>query len=230
MSSKRGTSRRRIIVEHDPCCGSFLDTEIERCINAAKLGDQHLIPGPAWARLMARKHYVVVMNFNGVRLALTAQSTVAAEVAKYHAEIERRSEKFRNSPEGRRQAARAAARLAAALADLDSLDWDSVEAVVNWLCRVTPAFDHGGVNYPREELVARFAEHGYLPNVNCGEDYIADDLDNSGRWLIGQALDGIAKVGAPHPMTVDFGERWREQFGLTPMANPYGHDEGEEED
>ena len=59
-----------------------------------------------------------------------------------------------------------------------------------------------------DRLHCLFGEHGYEPGVNTGDDFAVDDRENVGRYIIGQALDGIRSVGSPHPIIHKFATDW----------------------
>ena len=237
MAKVRGLSRRYRI-PYETGIGTYLPTEIKKCIAALReVDEQTAVKGPTWWQLQNRKTGVITMVFNGVTLYITGRDTVEGVEARFHAEMKRRWEKYNNSPAGRRQAAKSAADLVrsqaemdAAMVDLATLDFGNIEAVVNWMCRIQKPADHGSVKKPREFIIATFAEHGYLPKVNCGDDFDGEDVDNYGRYLVGQALDGIKVVGAPHSILIDFAADWREKFGLAVVPDPYATDDEDEDD
>ena len=55
-------------------------------------------------------------------------------------------------------------------------------------------------------------EHGYEVGAYCGPAFDRASRDIFARWLIGQALDGIEHVGAPHGIVDKFARDWREAF------------------
>jgi hypothetical protein len=139
VAKVRGIGRRSR-VPYSPTCGSYLPTEIQKCIDALKIVDEQMaVKGPAWWQLQNRKTGIIRMDFNGMTLPITARSTVEGVQAVFRAEMDRRHEKYVNSPAGRKQAAESAAKLIrlqaeanAAMADLVTLDFDDIEATVNW--------------------------------------------------------------------------------------------------
>lgn len=157
-------------------------------------------------------------RFNDVPLTASAGDDPDALSQRYHDELERRRKAYW-TPE--RIAARDAKeatdrqRLAEHIATLDSLDWSSLPAVCDWLCEFeTRKFVHTPNDSGR--LLGVFAEHGFVRNMcqsGDGESPAAwsarTSTDDKWRYIIGQCLDGIAIVGAPHQMCHVFAERLR---------------------
>jgi hypothetical protein len=127
------------------------------------------------------------------------------------------AERYRNSPQGRRAAREdadrariARAETAAAFVALPAVDAADIDAVMEWMIRYARSADHvdSGARFVAPAVLAWFAQHGYVINANVGDAFDGTDRDNVARYLIGQALDGIAVVGSPHPMFVDWAERF----------------------
>lgn len=100
------------------------------------------------------------------------------------------------------------------VADLATLDLSDMHAAVRWLVAMQPRADLIGVKYDRAAVVRAFEGAGYVRG-ECTRREHEDEImwrDRVGRegairWLIGQALDGIATVGAPHQVIHSFAER-----------------------
>ena len=84
-------------------------------------------------------------------------------------------------------------------------------AVVNWLEELTI-----GVTTPSWKIILDiFGEHGFLPDMNTGTEFNAEDESNFAHWLVGQALSGLQyePVHAVHQIYHKFADEWRQKFG-----------------
>ena len=99
-----------------------------------------------------------------------------------------------------------------AMQDLISLDWSDDVAVLDWVCRIQDATDHIGVVVRGAEIVGAFASHGFDVGANCGAEFRPDVRDNVHRYIVGQALDNLAHVGAIHGVIHKFSANWKRRF------------------
>jgi len=158
--------------------------------------------------------------FNGITLVARKGSTVGSIVADFNRKMAAASEAYRNSPEGKRAARESEKRKEAAqqkhdalMQQLPNLDFADDVAVLDWLCEFQDHSDHIGVVKQQNVVLATFAAHGYYPNANTGTNFNKNDRDNYARYIIGQALGGLAcEVGAIHHMVIHFTEKWKQQF------------------
>lgn len=159
---------------------------------------------------------VVTAQFNEVELVVAPGATQAAVKAEWHAELQRRSDAYRASPEGRAAAAKRVADVAAQQRDTDALieemrstlNAEDIPGLIRWFDKLTDAADDVGVRSPSSEILTWFADRGYEPGVNTGSEYRPDDRENTARYLIGQALDGVRTCGVPHPIFHKFAAEW----------------------
>jgi hypothetical protein len=154
-----------------------------------------------------REGGAVVLEFNGARVPVEPHDTADAVYAKWDAEMEARRRAYW-TPE--RTAARDAehARDRAAVAEheatLDVIDLAHQPAAIRWLCRMEEmAKVHAPFSTSR--VLQAFFAAGYgiggycsVPGESEAEWAARVGLDGRRRWLIGQALDGVRSVGAPH--------------------------------
>jgi len=71
-----------------------------------------------------------------------------------------------------------------------------------------------GVKYNHETVIEMFKTRGWFPNVNCDDQFNADDARNFAGWIVGQWLD------CKHPGVIWFIEQWCERFdGVGDEAN-----------
>lgn len=158
-------------------------------------------------------------DFNGIELTATHESNADAIVDFYHHASERRAEEYRNSPEGKAAAAKALARKRAlqlqmnsAMAELPKLDLSNLGEVIAWFGKIQPPSDRIDIKTPVEKIIPLFEEAGYVANANCGGEYDENDMENAGRYLVGQALAGLKEMGAIHQIYPHFEQQWRERF------------------
>lgn len=71
-------------------------------------------------------------------------------------------------------------------------DFENVESIISWIEEIATCKNQG---LKETGILEMFAENGYVPNMNCDEEYDPENQDNIGGWLIGQALDGIQLTG-----------------------------------
>jgi hypothetical protein len=95
---------------------------------------------------------------------------------------------------------------------LDSLDFDNFGAVLEWMCLFQIESDQTGVVYYEDLVVETFIANGYEIGVNTGEQFNPKDQENVCKYIIGQALDGIDRVGAPHQIIHKFANDWKQKF------------------
>jgi hypothetical protein len=159
-------------------------------------------------------------NINGVDLVVQPGDVLEAAASSYYQEKFRRDAASRESREGKRATADAERHLRVAerqmkkaMGELDTLDFTSFPAVINWLERVCDPSDHIGVHTKVVKIVLTFRDHGFEASVNCGSDFNAEDEENYARWLIGSALECLLHVGAMHRSFHQFAEEWRSKFG-----------------
>lgn len=167
----------------------------------------------------AKKKSVRAM-FNNIELMATESSTAMGIVRDFEKKTAEAAETYRKSPEGQRATREAeerkqeAQRKADALMEqLPHLDFADQEAVLGWLCEFQDPSDHTGVVKDNKKVLTIFAEHGYQPGVNTGEEFNGEDRDNFARYIVGQALDGLQRdVGAIHQIVHKFADDWNKRF------------------
>ena len=187
---------------YDPMPGDHIKTAIAEMVTLATAHNE-----------------TVTATFNGVSLVVTPTTTADDAMAAFVTQRAQSKRDYAASPEGIEMArwqeayrTRLQGEMDAAMARLDTLDWHDIGAVLGWVEQVQNATNHMGVTTLRDEIVGAFLAHDYFPNVNLGDQCRPDDADNFGRWIIGQALDGLIKVGAVHQVTHKFIGDWRRRF------------------
>lgn len=162
----------------------------------------------------------VMAVFNGIEVTASFGDSADKIVQDFWTKSERRHEEYINSPEYKEQQQQDEERkvalqlkLDALLQKLPSLNFADVTSVLDWLCELQEPTDHIGTVAPVNAILARFALKGYYPNVNTGANFKKDDGDNYARYIIGQALENLTRVGSIHGFIHHFTAGWKLQFG-----------------
>lgn len=170
---------------------------------------------------LARIHNeLVAATFNDIDIVVEPSTDIDAAVDKFIADVEKRHQLYINSKAGKTAAAEAKARkqqLQARaddlLAALEYLDFADDVAVLNWLCELQGPSDHIDVDVrPVRVIIEAFAINGYHAGVNCGDKFDGSDRNNFHRYIVGQALDGLDKLGSIHHIIHRFADDWRAKF------------------
>lgn len=171
------------------------------------------------ARMVARANKTrepISGVFNGIELTAEPGSDAAAVVRTFESEMDSRAKAYRQSPGGIAAAAKRAPEIVsrqkeydALVGGLPGLDMANRPAVLRWLCRFQDAADDIGVTkHASQAIIDHFARHGFVAGMNCGERHDKDNPENVFGWIVGQAMDGIARVGAPMGILHHFAEQW----------------------
>lgn len=167
----------------------------------------------------------VIGMFNGQLLRAEPGGATADVVAAYEREASAAAERWRRSPKGRATAKADALEVASLQARADDaaryvgyLDLSDQAAVLAFLCDLQPCSDRIGVKIDSHEILVAFAFGGLVPGMCVGEQFKADDRDVFFRWLVGQALDGLANGPAIHGIFHKFADEWRAKWGAAPQT------------
>lgn len=165
----------------------------------------------------AVEHGEATGKFNDIELHAVSGYAPGAVVSYFLEESARRSQAYRNSPEGKADAEKSDKALASLqarhdqlMAHLPSLDWMDKDAVLAWLCEMQPCTDRVGVIVRRKTIIEAFEKHGFKANENTGADYKNGDRTNMFRYLVGQCLAGLKEGPAIHPIIHKFAAEWHE--------------------
>jgi len=162
----------------------------------------------------------VVVMFNGIEFTLPKGEHDSADITeKWKKLSDERDEKYLNSPEGKvateagkRDIKEKQEKINELTKQLDTLDFSDVKEVLEWCVAFQGPSDRIGVKKNKNKIISKFAEYGYFPGVNTGSRYKAEDRENSARYIIGQALSGIADIGAIHHVINRFYDEWKAKF------------------
>jgi hypothetical protein len=158
-------------------------------------------------------------SFNGIPLTVSKNDAPEVAVDEYLHEMHLLSEAYRASPEGQKAEAdriervrQAQETMNQAMIDLLFLDFNDLDAVLTWLCRIQDASDTKGVAKSTETILYAFQQHGYAPNETNGSQCDPANCRSMGRHMVGEALAMLRDIGAIHHMLHDFVEAWRAKF------------------
>lgn len=165
----------------------------------------------------------VESDFNGITLKAWPGCQLETVVNGYNIESARRRKAYEESEVGKAEVRRQEAKLIEnqksiddAMAELDSLDFTHNSHVMSWFEKIRAATDYVGVITPADEILEKFASHGWHPNVNTGAAFNEEDEDNYARYVVGQALECLTATSwgprAIHQIFDTFAERWRVKF------------------
>ena len=168
----------------------------------------------------AARNSDVAVKFNDIEFTVPKGEHDSAEiVATWEKLSDERREKYLNSPEGKAAAEADAQDIDAKqeqinelTKQLDTLDFSDVKKVLEWCVAFQDPSDRVGTQRDKNKILAKFAEHGYVPNMNTGTEYKAEDKENSAKYIIGQALSGIEYIGAVHQVVHRFSDEWKAKF------------------
>lgn len=158
-----------------------------------------------------------LMGFNGLDLTVTPDSTKESVVAEYERLSAERGVAYWTPERLQQKATEEERQLAEArvvMAELPALDTSNLDACIRWLCRLeTVATTHSAEALRALRILQHFAAGGLVPSMNVSMPGEAPEawaarvgLDGRKRWLIGQALDGVERMGAPHQVIHHFAQ------------------------
>ncbi len=180
---------------------------------------QHVSGAAARLVEVAERDGAAFGHFNEIQLQAVRGGAIAESiVADYDRLCAERSAAWRASPEGQKAEQERQERRQhlqgvhdALMARLPTI-WGDQAAILDWLCEMQGPSDHVGVIVRKDTIGAAFAKHNYVPGMDCGEEYKADQKNSAWRYLVGQALDGIVNGPAIHSILHKFADEWRARW------------------
>lgn len=182
--------------------------------------DSHLTLGEHISRAALRMVALAPSRctFNGIELVADVHTTVGDIEAEYDRQFDDRAAAWDASSEGQAAAERdrwqrveRQALMNDLMTELRTLDMRDVAKALGWMARAQDPLDSSAVA-DRALILSTYDGAGYRANENVGPEFVDSDRENVARYIIGQAMDGIAHVGAPHQVLPTFVEQWRERF------------------
>ena len=174
-------------------------------------------------QLASTYNEAVRSDFNGIKLVANPGDDATSVESAWQNEYNQREKTYSNSPKYRKQREQNVREVEALKQQLEgqinelmSLDFSNYMLLINWLDRLVEPSDRIGVELDWETIVTAFETHGFQANVNTGDAYKGEDLDNSALWLIGQALTtlkgGLFGHHGVHPIFQKFAKEWLDKF------------------
>lgn len=160
----------------------------------------------------------VGFSFNGIDLVATPSTGPDVLAEEWERISDERAEAYRNSPEGRAEAARRAEEIAfkkshvKALVDglPEVLRGGGMAVLMGWLEEFTCVADDVGIGLDHAELQNMFIAAGYVTGYGVGNPpEWFNTSDRLGRYIVGQVMSCLQSKMPPHPMTVSFISEWR---------------------
>lgn len=179
------------------CAGTHINVAIKKALEIAREENED-----------------VNFTFNGINFVIKSVDDECCALKKYNEISNEEYEKWKNSDEGKRQERERKERIENEKGNIRKLlsnppNFCDEMSVLDWLMEIENC---NSVYIYGNDIIKLFEKNGYISNVNCGEDYNKDDKDNVLRYIVGQALDGIDKVGAIHPVLTRFVEDFKRDY------------------
>lgn len=184
-------------------------------------------------KLAKRSGATVRFKFNDVELKATPDLKPDEIVDDWRRESARLSEEYRNSPEGRAEAARRAAEIVskqdavtAAIRSLPGLvENNNMDHLMGWLHSFVEHADDIGVDMNaaanlngggHEWIAILFESKGYKENHHVGQSpEWFNTRERMGQYIIGQAINCLRRGMPPHPITQSFVAKY---YALPPVS------------
>lgn len=191
-------------MEIEPGCGTHISFACEEAV-----------------RMSRRHHCRVEFTFNGIRIYATPKRCAASLEWDWTIANDREVWKYRNSDEGRRIAKRRRDNIVSTQAVIDQLMDGIDEALGNgltgtmfWLRKFAHHADLTGLEYSLEFVIGKLEAAGYQRNAHVGrKESDFEDPQLCGEYICGQAIDVMYHGMSPHPMTVDFVNKYLALIG-----------------
>ncbi len=187
------------------------------------LAGTHVTEAATALAQLANDHGVIYTgDFNDTTMTARPGDSAGFVQSEWQRESNLSAERYRNSPEGKRAALDAENRKSALQAEMDALmqrfetlDYENLDELVQFFDDLAEPSDHIGVSFDRQRIVDKFAWHGFVVSMNCGDAFNRDDRENYAKYLIGQALDGLNSIGAIMGIYRKFAAEWRNKFATS---------------
>ena len=161
----------------------------------------------------------VIGTFNGIDLVVNPDSTVNDILQYFKQESKKIAEEYRKSPEGIKAAQESEQKrqnmqkkVDQLIEELDNFNFSNYESILDWICNFQKVSDYTWVSFDKSQVISKFKNQGFDIGVNTENDFNGEDAENFAKYLVGQALDGIKHVGAPHPIINKFVKDWKQKF------------------
>lgn len=166
------------------------------------------------------KDFIIVGEFNGVKLEATGSSTIDSIVETFRDKLTRKHEEYLRSDEYIQWRIKKDVELKTKSEEAkkltlyfnNNLDFSNLAEVLDWLKQIQPYTDRIEIDMSGKEIVNKLISYGYKEGENVGNDFDGENKENFARYIIGQCIEGLIHVGAIHPMCCNFINDWNRKF------------------
>lgn len=166
------------------------------------------------------------LEFNGVILEISGSDSVESVLERFHAELSRRAEAYRNSPAGKRAAEERAVEVAGKQLRVVELSLALLllrpgnhEGALRWARALADVADDVAVSIDHDDLTQNIEILGYRANENTAtgmgpadcfklQEKLRSDSEAMARYIMGQVLDCLKRKMPPHPIVIQFVDEW----------------------
>lgn len=96
--------------------------------------------------------------------------------------------------------------------EMKNLDFKNYDLLLPWLSSIQPYTGDIRLSIPTRQIVNILEDNGYISGENCGQNFNENDKENFARYIVGQCLDGLGRLGSIHPIIVRFTDDWMKKF------------------
>lgn len=160
----------------------------------------------------------ISFDFNEISLTATPETDPVALANEYGRLTEERRRAYLNSPEGKASAEKRSAEIAEKTGKVNALllalpeilKRKDLTPLMDWLQSFTAFADDVAVKLDHTKLARTLEGAGYIENDGCGNPPSwFNTRERMGRYIVGQAIACLHRNMPPHPVTLNFVERWR---------------------
>ena len=208
--------------DYEPMAGEHI---LKSCSGAIKIANEQSLP--------------VRFKFNGIVLVARSDSKPETLAEKYHADSDKRFEKYQKTKKYRVQIAKRNAEIKFKEVEIKKL-FDRLDLIIkknfldkvvsenlkgrlpinteknqgellDWLDKFTPLADDIEIKFDRAALASKLEEAGFIENESVGMNPgWFDTREKMARWILGQVINCLKKGMPPHPIMTSFIEKYRE--------------------
>lgn len=186
-------------VEMEVMTGSHIDWACEEAVKRAKNGNCK-----------------VSFKFNGVQLFATPKKSPSTMRWEFDIASDRELREYHKSKEYLEYKKKREIELAANQVEVDRLISILPQAIqsglsdtVAWCSAFSQIADDIGLKYSCADISELLVQAGYVDGENCNLDKGAyRDSVIFGRWIVGQAINGLNQQLPPHPITKKFADEY----------------------
>lgn len=158
---------------------------------------------------------LVRFDFNGVKLVASPKKSTATLIWEFDFTMARQSAPYKTSQayvdSQNRDRVKAIEINYEINRLVNLLDWSlqRMDLTIDWVRQFTPLADHVCAKYDKSALKRKLEQAGYKENAHVGrarEDF--NDRKVTGEWIIGQVINCISSGIGPHPIAVNFCEKY----------------------